>query len=870
MHQPIPEDRSIHFSQKDFVKIWDKVFDTLGPYKSTVYAYDSGKELNLTYSDVQRMEKEMIADLVSRGFVPGDRVAITGPPSPHYLFLTYALSYMGVTCALIDNTLPIDEIERLIATADPCAVFTTPKILGNFSEEFRHGRMFFEIDKDDMLASHVSGTPENVVTHTVDPDLDVMLILFSSGTTGKMKGAQITYHSVLRGVEIDSKICNLEDQETGSIVFFYVLPINHIAGYMSVTTAFINGAVLKFLEDVNPLRYVEGLKRFEPTHFLTVPAVYDIMEQKTFETIRQKGRFVYWLFRSLFRTSGFIRAKTGKKIGKGIFKKIYSKILGNNIRSIVTGASPCKDSTTKFITDMGLEWVNFYATTETNIPICAVWEKDRDKHGYSGYANAVDIIQIRIHDVDSEGIGEIQVKSDLIMKGYFRDPEATESAFDGEWFRTGDRGYIDNKNKLHIVGRIKESIVLRTGKKVASHDVDDYYIKETNREYNLACCGIPTEEGWEEIHIFVEKGEFSEHGQAEIKKRLMDISAKAASMYHITDVHFVDVIPKTSVGKIKRFALRDGLNVPKVEVKIDCSGDEKSEDSLCSMIRKYKPDAEIHRSSRLVEDLGLDSISLFNIKCDIESRYNLDFGGAFGEAKTVGDLWNMMNGEIPVVDEPSTPMDLSMFPTPRNAETGKELRKWTRRFSIPYKFEASGLENIPQDGSNYIVCANHASFLDPLWILNAAKGRIDYTRVAGMAAKERMDTKFERKMFDTFGAIPVDRFGNTLPATQRAKECLTDEKYIMFIFPEGARSRDGSMLPFKAGAADLAIQTGKKILPVRIEGSFEIFPRHRKYPKFFRIPRRKIRVVFGEPMDPTGYTDPMVMTQKLKEIISEL
>jgi len=77
-------------------------------------------------------------------------------------------------------------------------------------------------------------------------------------------------------------------------------------------------------------------------------------------------------------------------------------------------------------------------------------------------------------------------------------------------------------------------------------------------------------------------------------------------------------------------------------------------------------------------------------------------------------------------------------------------------------------------------------------------------------------------------------------------------------------------LPFKAGAADLAIQTGKKILPVRIEGSFEIFPRHRKYPKFFRIPRRKIRVVFGEPMDPTGYTDPMVMTQKLKEIISEL
>jgi 1-acyl-sn-glycerol-3-phosphate acyltransferase len=101
-------------------------------------------------------------------------------------------------------------------------------------------------------------------------------------------------------------------------------------------------------------------------------------------------------------------------------------------------------------------------------------------------------------------------------------------------------------------------------------------------------------------------------------------------------------------------------------------------------------------------------------------------------------------------------------------------------------------------------------------------------------------------------------------------ECLTNEKYIMFIFPEGARSRDGSMLPFKAGAAELSIQTGKKIVPVRLEGSFEIFPRHKKYPKIFSIPRKKIRVVFGEPMDPADYSEPKEMTQKLKDIISEL
>ena len=872
MQLPIPDDRSIRFSQKDWVEITDKVFDTLCNYPSITYTYLSGEELTLTYGQIRELERISEQEFRERGFVPGDRVAFVSSPSPHYLFLAHTLSRIGLTCALIDNSLPIDEIEKLIDTADPCAVIASTKILAAFSDDFKKDRMLFELDRDGKLAELVQDSPEKVVTHTTDPDTDVMLILFSSGTTGKMKGAKLSYHSIIRGLEVDCKICDLANRPVGTTSFFYVLPINHIAGYMSVTGAFFCGTELKFLEEITPLRYLEGLKKYEPTHFLTVPAVYDVMEQKAFEAIRQKGKIVNWAIRSLLNFSGFMRERTGRAVGKRVFKKIYSQFLGNNIECVVTGASPCKDSTAKFFANMGLQWANYYASTETCIPVCAIWASDKDKCGYSGYANAIDFVQIRIGDTDAEGIGEIQVKSDIVMNGYFRDPEATAASFDGEWFRTGDRGYIDNENKLHIVGRIKESIVLRTGKKVAAHDVDEYYQNATDRAYNLACCGIPTEDGCEEIHIFIEKGDFSEQRQAEIKKEIMSLSATAASMYHISDVHFIETIPLTSVRKIKRFELRKMItDVPKTPVRIECNDtEEKSEDSLCSMIRKYKPDAEIASSSRLVEDIGLDSISLFNIKCDIESRYNMDFGGAFGEAKTVGDLWKMMNGELPDILADEEALDLSAYPSPRNAATGKELRKWARRLSRPYRFEVSGLENIPQDGSNYIVCANHASYLDPIWIVDAADGRIDYSRVAGMAAKERMDNRIEHKMFDVFGSIPVDRFGNPLPATQRAKECLTNEKYIMFIFPEGARSRDGSMLPFKAGAAELSIQTGTKIVPVRLEGSFEIFPRHKKYPKLFSIPRKKIRVVFGEPMDPADYDDPNVMTQRMKEIISGL
>ncbi|MDD7423964.1 MAG: AMP-binding protein [Candidatus Methanomethylophilaceae archaeon] len=867
----IPYDRDLRFGQADFVELLDSTAERFGKFMAFKYLYDNGEQLEFKYSDVMEQVLSTVRTLESYGIVAGDRVVMIAPPSPFYIIVAMALPYMGATSVLIDYSLPMEEIERLLALSDPVAVVSTRKHFSEIRDTVTAGMVMFVIDENKTTLTHVNKSPAKVIENTADKDTDVMLILFSSGTTGEMKGVEITYHSIMRAMEIDSKIVGL-DGIPGRITYFYVLPLNHIAGYVSAFVAFFWGAELDFLENVSPLRYLEGLHHFEPTHFLTVPAVFDIMEQKTFEKIRQKSRFIYWIFKTAFRFSAFFRKKTGIRLGKKVFHGIYSQFLGENIKSIITGASPCKDSTAKFFAAMGLEWVNFYATTETNIPIVAIAASDRVKYGYTGTVGSVEGVNVRIQDIDTEGIGEIQVKTDLIMKGYFRNPEATAAAFDDGWFRTGDRGYIDEKNRLHIVGRIKESIVLRSGKKVSAQDVDNYYLKALENKYNLACCGIPTDDGCEEIHIFIQDDGYTDHGKAEIKKMIMDTSAVSPSMYHVAEVHFIESIPKTSVGKIRRFMLRDGLKMHDVKMmeqpRVD---DDTSEDGLCAIIKKYKPDMEVTFDSRLIEDLGMDSITLFNVKCDLESRYNLDFGGRFGTARTVGDLWNLMHGERPDMEESTATEDLSKYPSPRNERTGRVLARWTKAMSIPYRFEVSGLENIPQDGSNYIICANHASFLDPFWILNAAKGRIDYSRVAGLAAKERLDNRLERWLFDMFGAIPVDRYGNTLPATQRARECITDDKYIMFIFPEGARSVDGSMLPFKAGAAELSMITGRKILPVRMDGSFEIFPRHKKYPKVFRLGRRrKLRIVFGEPMDPKDYSNPTEMTQRMKEKISGL
>lgn len=151
------------------------------------------------------------------------------------------------------------------------------------------------------------------------------------------------------------------------------------------------------------------------------------------------------------------------------------------------------------------------------------------------------------------------------------------------------------------------------------------------------------------------------------------------------------------------------------------------------------------------------------------------------------------------------------------------------------------------------------------------KNKVDLKKICCMAAMHTMDGKASRKLFDALGGIPVDRDGNTIPAMNSAKKCLKNGD-VLFVFPEGARSRDGSMLPFKNGAAKLAIDTNTRILPVRIDGAFEVYPRWNKYPHFFDWKHGKkyrITICFGTPIVPDGITAEDI-TEKIRQQIIDM
>lgn len=132
----------------------------------------------------------------------------------------------------------------------------------------------------------------------------------------------------------------------------------------------------------------------------------------------------------------------------------------------------------------------------------------------------------------------------------------------------------------------------------------------------------------------------------------------------------------------------------------------------------------------------------------------------------------------------------------------------------------------------------------------------DLKQICCLAARHTMKGRFSRRIFAMLGGIPVEREGNTIPALNRAKECLL-QGYNVIVFPEGARSRDGSMLPVKGGFAKLAIESGKAIVPVRINGGFEVFPRGRRFPRLFnwrKFGRYPLSIQFGRTILPKGKT----------------
>ena len=541
-----------------FQSYTERLDDVCNKYSEKIaitYMRTDGTKLLFTFNEIikkVRNCKEIFTDI---GLKPGDRAAIIAPHSPYVVIAGLSLAYSNITSVLIDSSLPIMEINRLLKLSDVRAVLTVSDVYKNFEIDIISNIPIYSIItiNDNLMLFEDSST--NIKRQpTSDASLDVIAILYSSGTTDTVKGVMIKYTAFLKSIDMFIIPSGINDKSS----FLYILPFHHMAGFTGGLTCLFTGCDMGMIEDVDALKLQKGLVEYEPFIFSIVPRVYDVMAKKMNDAVHEKGVFIESIIKVMLALSGFTRKHFNLNIGRHIFSSVNKKVFGKNFWGLGTGASLCSKKTTKLFLDLGFEWANFYATTETNVPTVSTGVFDCYPIEGVGKVDRYDEIKIKIHDPDENGIGEIRVKTVLIMKGYFRDPELTAAAFDKEgYFKTGDLGYIDKKNYLHVTGRIKEAIMLHTGKKVAPSDVDELYSKLCP-DIAIASCGVPYRNGtYDEIHLFIEYGNLSEKEQDCLKNQVMELTAETSTLYQISRLHFIDKLPTTSVGKVKRFQLRD-------------------------------------------------------------------------------------------------------------------------------------------------------------------------------------------------------------------------------------------------------------------------------------------------------------------------
>ncbi|NEQ50137.1 MAG: hypothetical protein F6K11_08410, partial [Leptolyngbya sp. SIO3F4] len=216
----------------------------------------------------------------------------------------------------------------------------------------------------------------------------------------------------------------------------------------------------------------------------------------------------------------------------------------------------------------------------------------------------------------------------------------------------------------------------------------------------------------------------------------------------------------------------------------------------------------------------------------------------------------------------------AVLPGPRNLITRFIL--WIFGFLVRFiwPIEVVGQEHLSPEPP-FILCANHESHFDSLWITSCLSSRLRY-QFCTLAKQEHFEKRIPRLLMSLLGSIPVDRQGDSLPALRTAAQGLL-EKRPLFIHPEGTRTRTGELLPFRRGAAKLAIATGSPMIPVRIIGAYEIFPPDQKWPSLFdwkHWRRRQLKIVFGAPIEPSkqerGLQAEILLTEQLRQAIITL
>ena len=407
------------------------------------------------------------------GLLPGDRCALLGPNSIHWVAIDLALMAENVIVVPLYARQAPNELVHMMKDCEPSLLVVGSSELGDGIgrawKERPHRVLMEEVVREAPARDPVSESPNHC------KDSDPVTIIYTSGTSGEPKGVILTVGNVTHMLRCTvERLDKLMGASASHEHVFHYLPFNFAGSWISLLSCLVRETVLTLSTDLN--RLADEIRISAPNYFLNVPTLLERVRRGVLESLASRPFPIRMLYKKAEASWNLSReGRFGRLSGMDamwlsvgrylIFNKI-KKRFGGRVRALICGSAPLSVETQLFFMMLGIPVLQVYGLTETTA-ICTMDNPQLPvEPGYVG--QAIDGTEMKIADNE-----EIVVRGPHIFAGYWNRPQETAKVLKDGWFHTGDQGEVNARGNWRIVGRLKNLLILNSGHNVAPEPIEE-------------------------------------------------------------------------------------------------------------------------------------------------------------------------------------------------------------------------------------------------------------------------------------------------------------------------------------------------------------------------------------------------------------
>ena len=825
-------------------------FEALG--SETAYAERVGyRTVRWRYRDVAGAAYWLAQELKTRGIAKGDRVLLWGPNSGAWVAAFFGCAYCGAVAVPMDEAASADFALRvfdqvkakLAICSDEHSDLGLPMlVLQSFYEHKEYRR---------------TAEPEPASS------ADILQIVFTSGTTGDPKGVVITHGNVLANVApLEAQIRPYLKYErlVHPIRFLNLLPLSHVFGqFLGLYLPSLLRGTVFFQDTLKPAEIAGTIKRERISVLVAVPRMAQALKEKVERELEQSGRLER--FRKTFREAA------GKHFLHRwwIFRQVHRQF-GWKFWAFICGGAALDASTEEFWQRLGFAVIQGYGLTETTSLISV---NHPFKVGHGSIGKVLEGREVKLADD-----GEILVRGGGVASGYWSAGELHPVSSEGGWYHTGDIGAFDADGNLYFKGRKKDVIVTPAGMNVYPEDIEEVL----RRQPKIKDCVV----------VPLAVGGNAEPGAALLLKsqsadaqKIVERANQSLAEYQQVKAWVVwpdEDFPRTSTQKPRRGEIAATVQRILQGRGGELPRDRSLSDLIAQVTGRSAPSAATPANGDA--DLNLSSLERVELLSALEERYQVDLGETrFSALKTVGDLQRLLGGEPTERPHYHYPGWAQRWPATwiRLAVHYLLLRPAVFLLGWP---RVLGRENLRGIHGPLLVISNHVGDVDVGFILTALPFRLRHklATAAGGEALEALrtpapDRNLFFRIFDRiewfFGVMllnvfPLPREAGFRDSFAFAGESV-DRGYSILVFPEGRHTTTGRLNPFRSGIGLLSKNLGIPVLPMRLDGLYELKTAGKKVARPYQITVR-----IGSPMQFSKDAEPEQIAAALQQAVEQL